>query len=169
MSAKGEPMQYKMTEEFASAMVTVIPIILLVASVEFNSITRAQHAEMREYLEDQRARLRALREGRATSAPVPAVPAAATRNRRIATWFWAVLVMSHIWAEVALIEWLGGTDRHPEPVRAALIAWITMGGFFAVLAAWMLTTSQFLFPYSREFKQVTQELDALQNQSAPSD
>ncbi|WP_327668006.1 MULTISPECIES: hypothetical protein [unclassified Streptomyces] len=101
----------KMTEEFASAMVTVIPIIGLVATVEVSSHF-SRYLEMLERGEgDMYSR-------RATTGAVKG---------------WVLIGAAHVVAEWMLVEWLVSTDRPESPKMAMFIAITGCVGF-----AWAL-------------------------------
>ncbi|MFE4664384.1 hypothetical protein ACFRI7_12560 [Streptomyces sp. NPDC056716] len=121
-------MPFKMTVEFASAMVTVIPIIMLVAAVEFNSFHRTLEDSHNEVLHSMSEKIQAAGEGRE-------IPADRHRPRRTywTVWAWLALWASQTGAEVQLIRWLAGDARQPDPLTAQIVANIAILGFAAVL------------------------------------
>ncbi|MFE2046305.1 hypothetical protein ACFXAZ_36365 [Streptomyces sp. NPDC059477] len=153
-------MPFKMTEEFASAMVTVIPIIMLVAAVEFNSFHRTLEDAHNEVLHSMSEKIQAAREGRE-------VPAGRHRTRRTywTVWAWLALWASHTGAEVQLIRWLAGDARQPDPLTAQVVANIAILGFAAILLVPLI--QQVLDTRSRRlrFEAMVMELESLRSRS----
>ncbi|WP_326710471.1 hypothetical protein OG758_15035 [Streptomyces sp. NBC_01474] len=109
-----------MTEEFAGAMVTVIPIILLLAGVEW-------HNRVKDDVDKAKQRLEKLRRGE--SAPYERPP----MWRYFLDVVWVALVVSHGIAEAYLITWLAGTERPAAPGWADFIATTGGAGFLLVI------------------------------------
>ncbi|MGX5215028.1 hypothetical protein ACWKT3_41200 [Streptomyces violaceus] len=106
-----------MTEEYVSAMVTVIPVVMVVATVEFQALIQRNAGILPD--ED-----------------VDAPPRRHTKTlgELLLLLFWAALISSHVVAELYLIEWLVGTERPPNEQLAELTALIGIVGFIAVSA-----------------------------------
>jgi hypothetical protein len=122
--------QYKMTEEFASAMVTVIPVILLLAALEYSSLRKADDQAEEKEVEELSERLRAARNG--IDPPLSDAPRMRPPNWWL-SFFWYVLAATHVAAEMLLIDWLAQGAREPEPLTAQFIVWVARFGFFGVL------------------------------------
>ncbi|MFF2475094.1 hypothetical protein [Streptomyces sp. NPDC058066] len=110
-------MQYKMTEEFAGAMVTVIPVILLVAAVEFITTIRQVEQWLDAAVED---------------------PAAPPRSPHITnvllSLVWCGIAVAHIAAEVDLIKWLASVKRPADPGMARFVTEVAVIGFWSIVA-----------------------------------
>ncbi|AJF70427.1 hypothetical protein SVTN_40320 (plasmid) [Streptomyces vietnamensis] len=117
----------EMSEAYASAMVTVIPVILLVAAIEtsrFSSVideVRLQRAN--KVLEEAR-------EGRVLS---PDLPKAVVRWHLASYCIFGLLWISHLWAEMNLIFWLSYTEKDPDPALAVYVKWTAITGFWLVM------------------------------------
>ncbi|MFC9498385.1 hypothetical protein [Streptomyces sp. NPDC056982] len=117
----------KMTEEFVSAMVTVIPVILLVASVEYMTVVRDQRQRWMDYQEQ-------LLEAIVNGAPEPRGPGkVARRAYAIAVRFWNMVLAAHIAVEANLVVWLAGTKRPTAPSIALIVEWVAIIGFVSIV------------------------------------
>ncbi|MFG2291474.1 hypothetical protein ACGFOU_36015 [Streptomyces sp. NPDC048595] len=126
-------MAYKMTEEFASAMVTVIPIILVASALEISAIAKTSRDNGRRRRE---ATLAAIRAG----SPEPPAPSAlARRAGKVIFLGWYVSGLIHILAEMSLIRWLAGTERAANPAMAQMVFSVATAGFAWVLGAGIFT------------------------------
>jgi hypothetical protein len=96
---------YKMSEEYVSAMVTVIPIIMLVASVEVSALVR--HGS---WLNTR--------------------PSAADKLLMVLFLF---VFASHAVTEMALIRWLATAERPESPLTARMTFVVAGFGFLAVI------------------------------------
>ncbi|MGW6747607.1 hypothetical protein [Streptomyces sp. NPDC055006] len=112
---------YKMTGDFAGAMVTVIPVIMLMAVAEANkyakSVLRAVNA-MLDYLTDE-------------AVEEPPKPISAWHWPL--TLAWLTLGMLHVVAEVKLIVWLAKTEHPAAPNQALFITIVASLGFLVVV------------------------------------
>ncbi|MFD7184962.1 hypothetical protein ACFV90_33825 [Streptomyces sp. NPDC059904] len=122
----------KMTESFAGAMVTVIPIILVAAGIE----TQQNFNKLADRMDEIRIAL--LEEG---------VEAAEKAARSRGTGFagmptvlgvMAVLFLSHVFVEFYLIFWLASTTRPANPGAALTVAITGFLGFALVGGAGVL-------------------------------
>lgn len=104
---------FKMTEAFASAMVTVIPIILLLGAVELSSRLKRGH----EHMDDVEA-------GRSQRVDYKLIRGGS---------LWGALAAAHCYAEISLIEWLATGERQESPHLASFIAVTAALGFVAVV------------------------------------
>ncbi|GAA1275520.1 hypothetical protein ACFQ0Q_32345 [Streptomyces aureus] len=113
---------YKMTESFAGAMVTVIPIIMLVAGVEAAKAAKAATRSIEQMVQHALAQ----------------TAAGERRAPVISPWQWVLLVawaavgLAHVFAETLLITWLGKTERPTAPGQALFITLVAVVGFFSV-------------------------------------
>ncbi len=125
----------RMTEEFASAMVTVIPIVLVAASLEMTALTKNSRDNGRRCRE---AVLAAIRSGTPE-------PAGVSRRRKAASvivlsgWYWSVIL--HVVAEVLRIRWLADSKRAAAPQTAQFVQAVGIFGFVWVLIAGLIVTS----------------------------
>ncbi|MGW5449951.1 hypothetical protein [Streptomyces asiaticus] len=132
---RGRPVAVRMTEEFASAMVTVIPIVLVAASLEMTALTKNSRDNGRRRRE---AVLAAIRSGTPE-------PAGVSRRRKAASvlvlsgWYWSVIL--HVVAEVLLIRWLADSKRAADPQTAQFVQAVGIFGFVWVLIAGFIVTS----------------------------
>ncbi|MET7275635.1 hypothetical protein ABZS59_31310 [Streptomyces flaveolus] len=110
-----------MTEDYASAMVTVIPVIMVVATVEFQALAQRSAQD--------------LPDGRDPSLSVRVKP---LWNSLLLT-FWAALIFSHTYVELSLIEWLASDERAPDPGLAERVRLVGGLGFVAVTIFTSLT------------------------------
>ncbi|MEU1916153.1 hypothetical protein [Streptomyces massasporeus] len=95
-------MAYRMTDDYASTMVTVIPVILVVATVEFQALVKREpRPSAREGLT-----------GRLAWDPVLLV-------------MWNGLIVRRAAVEMKLIMWLATTDRPESPELAWAVAFIS--------------------------------------------
>ncbi|QUC63005.1 hypothetical protein IOD14_43125 [Streptomyces sp. A2-16] len=119
-----------MTGEFASAMVTVIPVVLLVATVEFNEI------EKRADETEQRAIEAARGEGLSDRQAMQSVSASPLLRglRNLQTVWYAALTL-HIFAEAYLIFWLADDARPADVFFAWFVSVTGCSGFVMLLAA----------------------------------
>ncbi|WP_217165645.1 DUF4499 domain-containing protein [Streptomyces sp. AC512_CC834] len=125
-----------MNAEFASALVTVIPIILLVASVEINNVTKSRQArllrELEFQLEDAEAAILA-------GQPVSDGKPRKSRTETIAYVFWGVLMVTHVVAEMILILWLASAKRPEVPFLAEYVLDTALFGFISVFTGGLLS------------------------------
>ncbi|MFE2645847.1 hypothetical protein ACFXDO_25245 [Streptomyces nigra] len=98
-------------------MVTVIPVIMVVATVEFLALIQRKAAEPppAQDMDSPLAWITVLRE-------------------LLILAFYATLIVSHCHAEILLIDWLASNDRPPSPEMARRIATTGISGFIAVTA-----------------------------------
>ncbi|WEH16559.1 hypothetical protein [Streptomyces sp. VNUA24] len=124
-----------MTDDYASTMVTVIPVILVVATVEFQALWNRE----------------------------PRPPAGEGATGRVA-WdtvllvMWNGLIVSHAVVEVKLIMWLATTERPESPELAwavAFVAWLGLA-CVAVLTA-LLTLGAVLRVHVAMFKDLVRD------------
>ncbi|CAL9323429.1 hypothetical protein [Streptomyces sp. SudanB66_2053] len=103
-------MAFEMTEEYASAMVTVIPVLMIVATVEVQTLAKRREVQ---------------------PPPDDANPWTVFRNYgpMVQLGLYGLLAASHGVAELKLITWLATTQRDPDPTMARDTALIGMGGF----------------------------------------
>ncbi|MGA5285436.1 hypothetical protein ACPCSK_34430 [Streptomyces griseoincarnatus] len=154
-------MTFKMTEEFASAMVTVIPIILLAASVEVSSLVNRQGALQDELLRQLQQQIDAKRRGE-EAAPLRVTDTGPTGCSGTAlALFWFLLSGAHVIAEYQLIMWLAGTERGDHPLMAKSIAFIGIIGFAAVLVGWLWNLVVTSRSRSRELARLSDQLEDL--------
>ncbi|MZD16801.1 MULTISPECIES: hypothetical protein [Streptomyces] len=120
-------MDFKMSSDFASAMVTVIPIVLLIAAIEFSTAARSGR-------DRKMVHLRQVAEALSRSEPEPA---AISRSEKavsnIAYMFWYLVFGTHIAAETMLVKWLAEVHHHDRPWLATFVVWVTSFGFVAVV------------------------------------
>ncbi|MFI8220219.1 hypothetical protein [Streptomyces sp. NPDC085932] len=110
-------MAYKMTDDYASTMVTVIPVILVVATVEFQALAKREpRPSAREGLT-----------GRLVWDTALLV-------------MWNGLIVSHAAVEMALITWLATTERPESPELARTVAFVAWLGLACVAALTALLT-----------------------------
>jgi hypothetical protein len=123
-----------MTEEFASAMVTVIPVILLVAVVEFNEgEKRAAEAARSLALEAQASGVEA---GRVVRKVMNSRVLRRIKNVQSA---WYAVLTFHVLAEGYLILWLADDHRPASPGYAWFVVLTACAGFLMTLASVVLT------------------------------
>ncbi|MGA5146299.1 hypothetical protein ACPCSF_14800 [Streptomyces griseoincarnatus] len=117
--------EMQMSEPFAGAMVTVIPIIMLVAGVEYTKHTKRHTAELDRELSERRAGV--------------ADPVSAFNPRKVLTVIavigWGTLAGTHIVAEGLLILWLASVEQEPQPGLALFISVTAYFGFAGTIAA----------------------------------
>ncbi|MFI0135569.1 hypothetical protein [Streptomyces luteogriseus] len=116
-----------MTDDFASAMVTVLPVILLVATVQFNELgKRAEETNRRLTTE-------ALQDGWNEARYVQQVERSPLirRLKGLQAWWWTVLTL-HVMAEVYLVFWLADDGRPAQPAFAMLVATVACLGFVTI-------------------------------------
>jgi hypothetical protein len=125
-----------MTDDFASAMVTVLPVILLVATVQFNELGKRAR-EVTHQLTTE-----ALRDGWNEVRFVQQVERSPLirRLRGLQAWWWAMLTI-HVLAEVYLIGWLADDGRPAQPGFAVLVAMTACLGFLTIAAEVALMTA----------------------------
>lgn len=144
---------YEMSEEFASAMVTVIPIILLLGWAEATKLSNVFVAAKAPAV-DREVRAALVRiandgtespdRGDSPQEPVRQVPFA--RSLEVVLGLtWGVLAVLHVWAEVSLIRWLATTERPPSPDLAERVTEIAGAGFVMLLIGAFAPV--FLIPY----------------------
>ncbi|MFI7352021.1 hypothetical protein ACIBSR_37920 [Streptomyces sp. NPDC049936] len=103
-------MTYKMTDDYASTMVTVIPVILVVATVEFQALVKREpRPSAREGLTGRLAWDTAL------------------------LVMWSGVIVSHAFVELKLIMWLATTERPESPQLAWAVAFIAWLGLACVV------------------------------------
>ncbi|MFE5681704.1 hypothetical protein [Streptomyces sp. NPDC056512] len=124
-----------MTESFATAMVTVIPIILLVAVVEVQQRGRLTV----ETLTRLRLAVEAERGGDPTDATAVLREARMSKPPALATFLWGVLCAAHVVAELILIFWLAGSERPPGTWQASFVAYTAAVGFVLVILVAVLS------------------------------
>lgn len=100
-------MAYKMTDGFAEAMVTVIPVILLVGTVEFTAMAKR------------------LKQGEVLTSLWQAL---------LLPW-WLLVATTHFVAEGALVLWLATTERSSNPWLAEFLAWTLLTGFATIMVS----------------------------------
>jgi hypothetical protein len=124
-----------MTDGFASAMVTVLPVILLVATVQYNELGK-RAAEANRQLTAE-----ALREGWDEARFVQLVEHSPLirRLKGLQAWWWTVLFL-HVMAEVYLIFWLADDARPGHPAFAMLVAGVACLGFSTIVVEIVLMT-----------------------------
>ncbi|MGV9693777.1 hypothetical protein ACWDUX_32295 [Streptomyces sp. NPDC003444] len=139
-----------MTEDFAGAMVTVIPIILLLGSAEFLKFSTAFVERLtpvvdREGVEAARA---LLGQEPVAPSPRPLLPPPIERTasmlnaslRRTLNIGWIILAAFHVYAEIRLIQWLATTERPEAPAMAKYITEIAAFGFVMLVVGALLPT-----------------------------
>lgn len=110
-------MAYKMTDDYASTMVTVIPVILVVATVEFQALAKRE--------------------------PRPSVREGLTGRLLWDTallMMWNGLIVSHATVEMMLVMWLATTERPESPELAWAVAFVAWLGLACVVALTALLT-----------------------------
>ncbi|WP_437004428.1 hypothetical protein [Streptomyces sp. enrichment culture] len=128
----------KMTESFAGAMVTVIPIIMLIAGTEYKKYAQKQIAALDRQLQDAGALASGADESETDTSPGEVGP-------MLKSGAWAVLAMTHVLAEVKLIVWLASSEQEPEPGWATYIAYTGIFGFaITVLLPMFIDQSELL-------------------------
>ncbi len=127
--------QVKMTESFAGAMVTVIPIIMLIAGAEYKNYAKKLIADL-----DRQLQAVGMDD---VSDPVPESETDDSPPGRVTLRFksagWATLAMTHVLAEAKLIQWLASSHQEPEPGWATYIALTGILGFGITVMLPMLT------------------------------
>ncbi|MFD5914269.1 hypothetical protein ACFWHL_36730 [Streptomyces massasporeus] len=106
-----------MTDDYASTMVTVIPVILVVATVEFQALVK--------------------RESR------PSVSEGLTGRlawETVLLVMWNGLIVSHAAVEMKLVMWLATTERPESPRLAWAVAFIAWLGLACVVVLTVLLT-----------------------------
>lgn len=130
---------FKMTESFAGAMVTVIPIILLVAVVEVQQRGRLTVETL--------TKLRLAQETSEPGAGTAALLEARMRKPPMwAPFLWGTLSAAHVVAEAMLIFWLAGSERSPGTWQAPFVAYTAAVGFVVVILTAVLS------PYSQAMR-----------------
>ncbi|MFJ5730943.1 hypothetical protein [Streptomyces paradoxus] len=110
-------MAYRMTDDYASTMVTVIPVVLVVATVEFHALVKREPGpSAREGLT-----------GRLAWDTVLLV-------------MWNGLIVSHAVVEIKLIMWLATTERPESPELAWAVAFVAWLGLVCVAVLTALLT-----------------------------
>ncbi|MEK0100257.1 hypothetical protein ACFC18_44100 [Streptomyces sp. NPDC056121] len=122
-------MSIKMTEEFASAMVTVIPVVLLVATVEYHELSRRVSEETKSRVAEA---VEAGTDGPQVVRDVLNSPLIKGLKNVQAAWY-GVLTL-HVLAEMYLIFWLADDKRPGDPPFALYVASIGCLGFLMVVA-----------------------------------
>lgn len=119
-------MAYQMTEDFAGTMVTVIPVIMVVGTVEFQTILQRKAAD-----------------------PPPTGVTTRQNLVRMLTgvmqlFVYGLLISTHAEAEVRLIVWLAEPKHEPDPELAKQTVWVSCAGFLfvAVYATLILLLKQ---------------------------
>ncbi|MGW0121737.1 hypothetical protein [Streptomyces sp. NPDC003327] len=133
-----------MTEEFAGAMVTVIPIILLLGSAEFLKVSGTFMERLiptldREGLEATHKLLG--RQQEVATPPQPEEPLVLERlgsllHKGVRFWTntaWLTLACLHVYAEFRLIQWLATTERPEAPAMAQYVTKIATAGFVMLI------------------------------------
>lgn len=136
---------YKMTEEFASAMVTVIPIILLLGGAEMLKLTKvyveARFPEVNREVWDALGRHLIRAEG-GEPAEIPLPRREADGKPELSSWgafeilfagIWGLVAVAHVYMEVRLIQWLATAERPAAPVLAERVTWVAGAGFVMLL------------------------------------
>ncbi len=145
---------YEMTEEFASAMVTVIPIILLLGWAEATKLSNVFVATKGPTVDHEVRTALARITNNGTESPDHEDPPRRRPVRQIpfARFLevcfglaWGVLAVLHVWAEVSLIRWLATTERLPSPDLAKQVTQIAGVGFVMLLIGAFAPV--FLIPY----------------------
>ncbi|MFG3721349.1 hypothetical protein ACGF8D_26470 [Streptomyces massasporeus] len=106
-----------MTDDYASTMVTVIPVILVVATVEFQALVKRE--------------------------PRPSAREGLTGRllwHTVLLVMWNGLIVSHAAVEIQLIMWLATTDRPESPELAWTVAFIAWLGLACVAVLTALLT-----------------------------
>ncbi|NEY36492.1 hypothetical protein GTU99_30830, partial [Streptomyces sp. PRKS01-65] len=136
---------YKMTEEFASAMVTVIPIILLLGGAEMLKLTKLYvearfpevNREVWEVLD-----LRPVHPETGEPAEIPLPRRESDGTAELSPWgafeiafagLWGLVAVAHVYMEVRLIQWLATAGRPAAPVLAERVTWVAGAGFVMLL------------------------------------
>ncbi len=110
-------MAYRMTDDYASTMVTVIPVILVVATVEFQALWNRE--------------------------PRPSAGGGVTGRLAwdtVLLVMWNGLIVSHAAVEVKLIMWLATTERPESPDLAWAVAFVAWLGLACVVVLTALLT-----------------------------
>lgn len=110
-------MVYKMTDDYASTMVTVIPVILVVATVEFQALVKRE----------------------ARPSPREGLTGALLWETTLLV-MWNGLIVSHAAVELKLIMWLATTERPESPELAWAVAFIAWLGLICVAILTFLLT-----------------------------
>ncbi|MGW1089647.1 hypothetical protein ACWD4L_25820 [Streptomyces sp. NPDC002596] len=136
---------FKMTEEFASAMVTVIPIILLLGWAEVQKLSTTYVAKKAPSLdrEIRAAMYRILSQEAGSQADADTSSGQEAENRKppgqakifegLFAVVWGVLAVLHVLAELYLVRWLATTERAPSPGMARNVTLIAGAGFVMLL------------------------------------
>jgi hypothetical protein len=136
---------FKMTEEFASAMVTVIPIILLLGWAEVQKLSTTYVAKKAPSLDREiRAVMYQILSQEAGSQPdADASPGQEAENRTppeqakifegLFAIAWGALAILHVVAELYLVRWLATTERAPSPGMARNVTLVAGAGFVMLL------------------------------------
>lgn len=121
-------MSLKMTDGFASAMVTVLPVILLVATVQYNELGK-RAAEANRQLTAE-----ALQDGWDEARFVQLVEDSRLirRLKGMQAWWWTMLFL-HAITEVYLIFWLADDARPGHPAFAMFVATVACLGFVTIV------------------------------------
>ncbi|MER7477473.1 hypothetical protein ABTX60_07420 [Streptomyces sp. NPDC126510] len=114
-------MAYKMTEDFATTMATVIPIVLVVGTAEVATLSQNLHADLRAMNKDRVIRQKTV------------LGVRALMKALIGT-YWAAMVLLHALVEVDLIAWLATPKRTDDPDLAAQVVHVSKDGFHFVAA-----------------------------------
>ncbi|MEU8528370.1 MULTISPECIES: hypothetical protein [Streptomyces] len=130
-----------MSTEFAAAMVTVIPVTLLLGGVEINTLQarRRQEAETIQGLIEAAAD-RILARLAASESPDQRDLSIVSRKGRhdfheytVLQMMWGIYTVAGILAEMYLVMWLALAEGPKTPWAANAVAWIGVYGFFLVL------------------------------------
>lgn len=110
-------LSYAMTDDFASAMVTVIPIVLLVGTAEVTALVRTPITRdpVLESTTAGRAWLWLKRMG-----------------KKVISLAWLVLIAQHLMVEGDLISWLATAEHTNDPQLAKRTVLVSVIGFFFV-------------------------------------
>ncbi|MFJ7961589.1 hypothetical protein ACIQ62_35380 [Streptomyces sp. NPDC096319] len=136
-------------------MVTVIPVILLVAAIE-----SSRFGSVMDELRLQRANkvLDEAREGRFLQ---PDLPKAVVRWHLASYCIFALMFVSHLWAEMNLIFWLSYAKKDPDPSLAVYVKWTAIGGFWLVTFGFIAQRQVASWSYRQEQEALLDEAQAL--------
>lgn len=119
-------MAYVMTDDFASTMVTVIPIVLIVGTAEVASLSRGPWEV--SFLEPNDTMI------------VRAFFAVRLMAKAGLIAWWSALVTAHVSVEVDLIMWLAHPDHPDTAALAERVVLVSTRGFYFVLVITLLFT-----------------------------
>ncbi|MET9760160.1 hypothetical protein ABZ016_14060 [Streptomyces sp. NPDC006372] len=135
-------MAYKMTGEFAGAMVTVIPIVMLLGAVEAKTMTDRVRGDLERtaasLLESARSAQSRQQLGLAAMAEFRRGYLWSTWRASLASFIWLAVGLAHLIAEMRLIHWFATDTQSDDPDLARFVFLVSFSGFAITLLSVMI-------------------------------